>query len=113
MSDLKSSSTPLTNKIFVGGLSWDTTDVGYTSFFSRFGEIKDSVIMRDKTTGASRGFGFVKFADPASVDKVLAEELELDGRKIDCKLAVPKDVIADTAPSGQRTKKNLRWWSFN
>jgi len=105
MSDLKSSSTPLSTKIFVGGLSWDTTDVGFTSFFSRFGEIKDSVIMRDKSTGSSRGFGFVKFAEAPSVDKVLAQELELDGRKIDCKVAVPREAISDTTPSGQKTKK--------
>jgi len=105
MSDSKSYSTPSTTKIFVGGLSWDTTDAGFTSFFTRFGEIRDSIIMRDKNTGGSRGFGFVTFADPNSIDKVLEQELELDGRKIDCKLAVPKEQMSDTTPSGQRTKK--------
>jgi heterogeneous nuclear ribonucleoprotein A1/A3 len=100
----KSSSTPNTTKIFVGGISWDVTDAVFTSFFSRFGEIKDAQIMRDRATNASRGFGFVNFADPSSVDKVLSTELELDGRKIDAKLAVPKTSIGE-APGLHRTRK--------
>eukprot|EP00456_Euglypha_rotunda_P091358 TRINITY_DN959_c0_g1_i18.p1 TRINITY_DN959_c0_g1~~TRINITY_DN959_c0_g1_i18.p1 ORF type:complete len:458 (+),score=69.80 TRINITY_DN959_c0_g1_i18:111-1376(+) len=91
------------NKIFVGGISWDTTDAGFTSFFSRFGEIKDAVVMRDRVTGASRGFGFVTFADPSSVDKVLAQDLKLDGRVIDCKIAIPRGQVA--GKSTHRTKK--------
>jgi len=102
--DKKSSSSVLVTKIFVGGISWDTTDSGFTSFFSKFGEIKDAQIMRDKSTGGSRGFGFVKFADPSSVDKVLSQELELDGRKIDCKIAVPRGEIG-TGPGQHRTRK--------
>jgi len=101
----KSYSSPKTSKIFVGGISWDTTDSGFASFFSKFGPIKDAVVMRDKSTGVSRGFGFVIFDDPASVDKVLAQgDLSLDGRKIDCKIAVPKADIG-TAPGTHRTRK--------
>jgi len=93
------------SKIFVGGISWDTTDTGFTSFFSRFGAIKDAVIMRDKSTGVSRGFGFVIFHEPTSVDKVLVQgDLTLDGRKIDCKVAVPRTEIG-TAPGTHRTRK--------
>jgi len=103
-SDKKSSSSVLVTKIFVGGISWDTTDSGFTSFFSKFGEIKDAQIMRDKSTGGSRGFGFVKFADPSSVDKVLSQELELDGRKIDCKVAIPRGQIG-AGPGQHRTRK--------
>jgi heterogeneous nuclear ribonucleoprotein A1/A3 len=98
-------STSKTSKIFVGGISWDTTDSGFTSYFSRYGAIKDAIIMRDKTTGVSRGFGFVIFEDPSSVDKVLSQgDLTLDGRKIDCKIAVPKSDIG-TAPGTHRTRK--------
>lgn len=83
-------------KIFVGGLSWDTTDEGFREFFSQFGDIEDSMVMRDRVTGTSRGFGFVTFTDREAVDRVLAassassSSLELDGRKIDPKPAVPR-----------------------
>ena len=73
-------------KIFVGGLSWDTTDDGFRHYFSQFGEIQDAIVMRDRHTGTSRGFGFVTFVDYSSVDKVMKERCELDGRSFDCKL---------------------------
>ncbi|XP_049838228.1 RNA-binding protein Musashi homolog Rbp6 [Schistocerca gregaria] len=49
------------------------------------------MVMKDPTTRRSRGFGFITFADPASVDKVLAQGThELDGKKIDPKVAFPR-----------------------
>ncbi|XP_033346596.1 RNA-binding protein Musashi homolog Rbp6 isoform X5 [Bombus vosnesenskii] len=49
------------------------------------------MVMKDPTTRRSRGFGFITFADPASVDKVLAQgNHELDGKKIDPKVAFPR-----------------------
>ncbi|CAG5012346.1 unnamed protein product [Parnassius apollo] len=51
-------------------------------YFSKFGEITEVMVMKDPTTRRSRGFGFITFADPASVDKVLAQGThELDGKK--------------------------------
>ncbi|KAJ7308899.1 hypothetical protein JRQ81_008175 [Phrynocephalus forsythii] len=50
-------------------------------YFSKFGDIRECMVMRDPTTKRSRGFGFVTFADPASVDKVLAQpHHELDSK---------------------------------
>jgi hypothetical protein len=87
---------PEGTKLFIGGLSYETTDVQFASFFSRYGEVRDAKIMRVRGTGDSRGFGFVTFADANSAQKVLdsaaAGELELDGRKIDPKIAVPRDM---------------------
>jgi hypothetical protein len=78
-------------KLFIGGLSWDTSDVGFSNFFSRFGEVVDAVVMRDRMTGASRGFGFVTFANSMSAQKVLnSPDLVLDGKTVDPKLAVPR-----------------------
>ncbi|CAH3120387.1 unnamed protein product [Porites lobata] len=78
-------------KMFVGGLSWETTAEGLQAYFSKYGDLKECLVMRDPNTKQSRGFGFVTFEDPASVDSVLkAGPHELDHKKIDPKIAVPK-----------------------
>ena len=59
-------------KLFVGGLSWDTTKEGLEKHFSEWGEVKDCVIMKDPG-GRPRGFGFVQYVDPASVVSALAQ----------------------------------------
>jgi len=78
-------------KMFIGGLSWQTTAEGLRDFFSKFGEVNECMVMRDPATKRARGFGFITFVDPNSVEKVLAiEHHELDGKKIDPKVAFPK-----------------------
>ncbi|KAK0417625.1 hypothetical protein QR680_013117 [Steinernema hermaphroditum] len=78
-------------KMFIGGLSWQTTAEGLRDYFSKFGEVNECMVMRDPATKRARGFGFITFADPKTVDKVLAEENhELDNKKIDPKVAFPK-----------------------
>lgn len=54
----------------------------FANYFSKYGEIIDSVIMIDKHSGRPRGFGFVTFADPAVADTVLEEDHVLDGRAV-------------------------------
>ena len=52
-------------KIFVGGLSWQTTEDGLKYYFEKYGELTDVALMTDKRTGQPRGFGFATFKDPA------------------------------------------------
>lgn len=81
-------------KLFVGGLSWQTTSEKLKEYFNMFGTVTDVLIMRDPVTQRSRGFGFITFKEPnsASVDKVLKVPIHtLDGKKIDPKHATPKN----------------------
>ncbi|XP_053135831.1 RNA-binding protein Musashi homolog 1 isoform X4 [Hemicordylus capensis] len=78
-------------KMFIGGLSWQTTQEGLREYFCQFGEVKECLVMRDPLTKRSRGFGFVTFMDQAGVDKVLAQSRhELDSKTIDPKVAFPR-----------------------
>uniref|UniRef100_A0A8B9YN20 RRM domain-containing protein n=1 Tax=Bos mutus grunniens TaxID=30521 RepID=A0A8B9YN20_BOSMU len=75
-------------KMFIGGLSWDTSKKDLTEYLSRFGEVVDCTMKTDPVTGRSGGFGFVLFKHAASVDKVLElKEHKLDGKLIDPKRA--------------------------
>ncbi|KAI0063300.1 RNA-binding domain-containing protein [Artomyces pyxidatus] len=77
-------------KMFVGGLSWDTTDEGLRNYFSEFGKVDACTIVRDPD-GKSRGFAFLTFEDPASVNSVMIREHFLDGKAIDPKRAIPRE----------------------
>ncbi|CAH1183827.1 unnamed protein product [Phaedon cochleariae] len=78
-------------KLFVGGLSWETTQDNLQRYFSRYGEVIDCVVMKNAESGRSRGFGFVTFADPANVNVVLQSGPHtLDGRTIDPKPCNPR-----------------------
>lgn len=51
-------------------------------YFGKYGEITDSVIMKDRHTGRPRGFGFITYADPAVVDTVIAETHIINGKQV-------------------------------
>lgn len=59
-------------KLFIGGLPSDVTDHEFRTFFEHFGGVLDSVVMFDRETHRSRGFGFVTFVDPVSLLVVVA-----------------------------------------
>ena len=78
-------------KMFIGGLSWQTTPESIREYFSMFGELAEVMVMKDPATRRSRGFGFITFSDPSAVDKVLSFPLhQLDGKMVEPKVAVPR-----------------------
>ena len=76
-------------KMFVGRLHGDTSKKDFKDYFSKFGDVTDCTIIRDQHTGRSRRFGFIRFKEASSVDKVIEQnEHRLDGRQIDPKRAM-------------------------
>lgn len=74
----------MSKKLFVGGISWGTSDNDLRSLFSQYGEVADAKVILDRDTGRSRGFGFVTLNDADSARRAI-EELdgsEFDGRRI-------------------------------
>ena len=82
----------MSKKLFVGSLSWDTNDESLRNAFSDHGEITEALVISDRDSGRSRGFGFVTFDDDESADKAVAalNGTELDGRTIKVDVAQAK-----------------------
>ena len=70
----------MSNKLFVGGLSWDTDDHSLAAAFAPFGTVSEAKVISDRDTGRSRGFGFVTFETSDDAQKAIAE---MDGADID------------------------------
>ncbi|KAG4192055.1 hypothetical protein ERO13_A07G134000v2 [Gossypium hirsutum] len=75
-------------KIFVGGLAWETQRDTMKRYFEQFGEIIEAVVITDKNTGRSKGYGFVSFKDPdAAMRACQNPSPTIDGRRANCNLA--------------------------
>lgn len=85
------------NKLFVGNLSWETTDESLLAFFSQVGEVEEAKVIVDRFKGRSKGFGFVTMATEELAQKAIEElnEKELDGRAINVSVARPPKERSD------------------
>jgi len=88
------------SKIFVGGLSFSTTEEDLRESFKKFGNISEVRIIMDRNTGRSRGFGFVTFEDKADASEAVSKmnNVELDGRSIHCEFAQEKEDRGSRGP---------------
>ncbi|KAI3452477.1 hypothetical protein Pfo_009141 [Paulownia fortunei] len=77
-------------KIFIGGLARETTSAQFIKHFGKYGEITDSVIMKDRKTGQPRGFGFVTYADASVVDRVIEDTHIIHGKQVEIKRTIPR-----------------------
>lgn len=79
------------NKLYVGNLPYSTNDEGLKQLFAEFGEVTEAVVINDKFSGRSKGFGFVTFADDAAAEKAVADMngKEVEGRAIVVNVARP------------------------
>ncbi|KAJ0971170.1 hypothetical protein J5N97_019129 [Dioscorea zingiberensis] len=75
-------------KIFVGGLAWETQRDTMRRYFEQFGEILEAVVITDKHTGRSKGYGFVTFKNPDAALRACQDPTPvIDGRRANCNLA--------------------------
>uniref|UniRef100_H2Y684 RRM domain-containing protein n=1 Tax=Ciona savignyi TaxID=51511 RepID=H2Y684_CIOSA len=82
-------------KLFIGGISYETTDESMNDYFSKYGKIEDCVVIKDNSTGRSKGFGFVTFETETEADACMEERPHtLNNRQIDVKRAVSREESA-------------------
>lgn len=81
------------NRLFVGNLSFQTTESDLQDYFSQIGEVKSASLMMDKVTGRSRGFGFVEFASAEDAKKAVEQfhSKEFQGRTLTVNIARPRE----------------------
>ncbi|WP_434424445.1 RNA recognition motif domain-containing protein [Nannocystis pusilla] len=87
----------MARKLFVGGLSWNTTDEGLRAAFGRFGTVIEAKVVTDRETGRSRGFGFVAFQNPADSESAMQA---MDGAALDMRQI--RVSVAEDKPRGPR-----------
>ncbi|MBI2008079.1 RNA-binding protein [Candidatus Amesbacteria bacterium] len=82
----------MATKLFVGGLSWDTTDDSLKNFFASAGNVVSASVISDKFSGRSKGFGFVEMSSQDEAKEAIAKlnGQTLDGRTIAVNVARPQ-----------------------
>lgn len=92
----------MSRKLFVGGLSWNTTDEGLRGAFAKFGAVIEAKVVTDRETGRSRGFGFVTFQNPADGESArqAMDGAPVDGRSI--RVSVAEEKPRGPRPQGDR-----------
>ncbi|MCR4326926.1 MAG: RNA-binding protein [Candidatus Roizmanbacteria bacterium] len=93
MADSQQTQDGDSRKLYVGNLPWSMTNDSLKELFSQFGEVVEAIVITDRMTGKSKGFGFVTFADEkaaaAAVEKM--HRSEVDGRNIVVNVARPRE----------------------
>ena len=83
----------MSNKLYVGNLSFDTTENDLQDAFAAFGTVTEANLMMDRTTNRPRGFGFVTMSTPEEAQKAIEglNGKELGGRALTVNVARPRE----------------------
>ena len=92
----------MAQKLFVGGMSFSTTDDSLREFFTPFGTVLSANVITDKFTGQSRGFGFVEMSTPEEAQQAVGQlnGRMLDGRTVRVEISAPKPAGGGGRSSG-------------
>ncbi len=92
------------NKIYVGNLPYNVSEQDLESAFEQFGDIEEIIIIKDRNTGRSKGFGFVTFGDQATAEKALEMNgKDFHGRSITVNMAREK---TERRPGGGQRRRD-------
>jgi RNA recognition motif-containing protein len=83
----------LNNKLYVGNLSFNTTDQDLANLFADFGSVTSAQVVLDRDTGRSRGFGFVEMATEDEAQKAIGATngKNVDGRPLTVNISRPRE----------------------
>jgi len=83
----------MSTKLFVGNLSFNTTENDLQDAFAAHGQVVEATLMMDRMTGRSRGFAFITYSTPEEAQKAIAamHGAQLDGRALTVNIARPKE----------------------
>lgn len=89
----------MATKLYVGGLAYSVTEKELETFFAEQGKVVSAVVIKDRDSGQSKGFGFVEMEDDTEAKNAIANlnDKELSGRKIMVNEARPQE---DRRPGG-------------
>ncbi|KAL7719495.1 RNA recognition motif domain containing protein [Entamoeba marina] len=93
------------NRLYIGSLSFSTTDSALKEAFEKFGPVSDCKVITDRDSGRSKGFGFVTFENEEDAKKAVDEmnDQELDGRRIRVDVSRPREERSDRGGSYNRS----------
>ena len=80
-------------KLFVGSLPWAVDDAKLQEIFSQVGNVVSAMVLQDKQTGRSRGFGFVEMSTEEEANEAITKlnGSDIEGRKISVSIARPRE----------------------
>ncbi|VDK85343.1 unnamed protein product [Litomosoides sigmodontis] len=91
---------PQPRKLFIGGLSHETTDEQLRQYYSKWGTVVDCIVIRDPQTKYSRGFGFVTFATVQMAEAAMANRPHtINNKVVDPKRAIPREQMSPLLPN--------------
>lgn len=90
----------MSKKLFVGSLEWGVTSEDLQQAFGQYGAVEDAVVIKDKFSGRSKGFGFVTFTNDEDANKAVAElnGTDIKGRKI---------MVSEARPQEERPRREF------